>query len=1003
MPTQNKTALAGAVNSKNEKSLDLSVSRPAVIPQDSSVLPIDLEQARIQLKLLGYSDDETVFLRKLKRKRMTDTRAKELGVYPQNLEATISTLPSIQDPYRGIYFVVNGGGHSKKDVAHPKAVFFEFDDRPPEDQFLVWREFGLPEPSLQIKTRHSVHTFYALDGSCDPKDWEDFQEDLNAYLGSDQTIKEPCRLMRLAGSWHLEEGLEPTRCDIFHQSEARYRFEELRSLIPARTTIETATAHHPKTHLSQMLREQILPRLSPEQAFTWSGHNWQGDKAKGKLRGCCPWHESKSGTAFYTDLKDGIWVWRCPSCGFGGTALEYRDRIQAGDGKPRGPKFVALVEELARDAGVSLPDHAPPGANQNTGEDEGDRPESKEHESVNGKAPPVANLLIDLATCAEYWVSPDRTVYADVLIRDVRQTLPIRKKPFKTWLLGSLYDTHKRVVGSETLNQVLSVLEWKAISKGDHREVALRLAKHEGLIYFDLGRSDWKTVEISPGGWGLIDSKDCPVRFIRPDTLLECPIPERGGNLEELREFLGLEGEPWVLVASWLLYAYFPLYSHPILICHGEQGAGKTSTAKFLKRLVDPGKAPLMPKIADLRDLAIQCRNRWVLAFDNLSGLSPESSDALCRIATGGGFSTRTLYADDEETVSEFLRPLILTGIDSLANRPDLLDRSLLVNLPRISEERRQTEEEREKAIAAALPRLLGAVFTALSQTLGRLPSISLERLPRMADFARFAVAAEPALGLEPGSFLKAYQGNQNEATELSLEASPVATAIRELMDGRDKWYGLAKDLFKELAGDGSKVGFPKAAHVLSRSLPRYTPALRDAGIEVVSHPKIGKGRPIEIRWIDGKGKVASQASQASPKGKNACPESVSASDANSRSSDAISSAPPEASPNGDSISQPLIEASPNPEIASQLGILSEQGFQEVNDASDAYDASKATQSRPLYEVGEYVITPSGFGVIADLLEDDRAAVHLERHNEIRPIPIRMLRKADRDKPTLPC
>src|SRR5689334_19407197 len=91
----------------------------------------------------------------------------------------------------------------------------------------------------------------------------------------------------------------------------------------------------------------------------------------------------------------------------------------------------------------------------------------------------------------------------------------------------------------------------------------------------------------------------------------------------------------------------------------------------------------------EARDLMIACTNSWVLALDNLSGLPIWLSDSLCRLATGGGFATRSLYTDDEETHFDAMRPIILNGIDDIATRSDLLDRSVILRLPAIPDERR--------------------------------------------------------------------------------------------------------------------------------------------------------------------------------------------------------------------------------------------------------------------------------------------------------------------------
>ena len=50
-------------------------------------------------------------------------------------------------------------------------------------------------------------------------------------------------------------------------------------------------------------------------------------------------------------------------------------------------------------------------------------------------------------------------------------------------------------------------------------------------------------------------------------------------------------------------------------------------------------------------------RNGWIVAFENLSKIDQELSDGMCRVATGAGFGTRTLYSDLDETLVAVCRP----------------------------------------------------------------------------------------------------------------------------------------------------------------------------------------------------------------------------------------------------------------------------------------------------------------------------------------------------------
>ncbi|MBD1806174.1 DUF3987 domain-containing protein [Microcoleus sp. FACHB-SPT15] len=128
------------------------------------------------------------------------------------------------------------------------------------------------------------------------------------------------------------------------------------------------------TTLTDLLRIEIYPRLSLDRAFSWHGHDFKQHGSK--LKGNCPWHDSQSGTAFYTEIKDGSPVWRCPACEIGGSVIEYRHRLAGGNGSPRGSEFVELVKELAAEVGVVVPDFKPYTTNdnhQNSGGSKGDK------------------------------------------------------------------------------------------------------------------------------------------------------------------------------------------------------------------------------------------------------------------------------------------------------------------------------------------------------------------------------------------------------------------------------------------------------------------------------------------------------------------------------------------------------------------------------------------------------------------------------------------------------
>ena len=115
------------------------------------------------------------------------------------------------------------------------------------------------------------------------------------------------------------------------------------------------------------------------------------------------------------------------------------------------------------------------------------------------------------------------------------------------------------------------------------------------------------------------------------------------------------------------------------------------------------------------RDLYVQAQNNYVLSFDNQRTLHKRHSDWLCRMVTGGGYSTRRLYTNSEDEVFSASRPIILNGITQIADQPDLIDRSIFINIPVIDKNTRKPEKELLNSMNSLNPMILGKICSALS------------------------------------------------------------------------------------------------------------------------------------------------------------------------------------------------------------------------------------------------------------------------------------------------
>jgi hypothetical protein len=441
-----------------------------------------------------------------------------------------------------------------------------------------------------------------------------------------------------------------------------------------------------------------------------------------------------------------------------------------------------------------------------------------------------------------------------------QDTWPLESSQFKDMLS---YRAHKDLGTDPTaqmIDDAIATLKGKAKFEGETHEVAVRLAHHStpyaNKIYLDLADPAGTVVEIDSTGWRPFPLP--PVYFVRPTGMLPLPNPVRGGKLEELRELLNIGDEQnWKLVVAWLLDSLRPWGSHSVMVLHGEQGAAKTTTAKGLRSLIDP-TVPLVRRLPKSEeDLALAASRNWIITRDNLSKLSEEMSDALCRLATGAGLGQRKFYGQTEEVLFEGARPILLNGITiENANRPDLRQRSVLVEVP--IPNRYRPQKEIEERLREARPRILGVLLDAVVTGLARLGAVTLDNLPRMADTAQWVEACSPALGWRPGEFISTYRDMQKCSDLENGMNRPALPVLDRLLQWErktpDYWEGSPTDLLSSLESTRMHMGiqrpdnWPKTPEKLSAELKRQNQILQQFNIRVVRHPRQNTGAYLSIR-----------------------------------------------------------------------------------------------------------------------------------------------------------
>lgn len=474
----------------------------------------------------------------------------------------------------------------------------------------------------------------------------------------------------------------------------------------------------------------------------------------------------------------------------------------------------------------------------------GDDSDNGDNENQDGrnKKPKQADLLFQLVNeCAELFVAQDGDKYARVPVDGHFECYGLNSKQFREYLDGHYFSKYQSIPSAQAKQDAIGLLSFHA--RTNKRTVFYRVAIQDGFIYIDLGTEDWNAIEIDANGWRIVPTY--PVVFRRSSATKPLPVPIAHDDLSLLCKHINISPKDWTLFSAWLVTSVIPNTPTPILTFPNEQGTGKTTNTNRAKALLDPGKGRVMPREA--RDLMVMADNNWHIAFDNVSSIPYEISDVLCQIVTGGEYAKRANYADKDEAVMQTQRPIIINGIGNItSDRPDLMQRSLMIRPPVIAKEKRLDEKTSDARFEIDRPKIMGALFNEVSKVLRMLPTVRLSELPRMADFARIGYA------LHGQQFLNDYHANIENAVSNAADSSPLVEFVAKLAEA-GKWEGSATRLLETLnsmeGADKYKKSsdWVKSNRTIKNAMQRVAPLLRGVGVEVTqTDTKMGSWFVIE-------------------------------------------------------------------------------------------------------------------------------------------------------------
>lgn len=308
-------------------------------------------------------------------------------------------------------------------------------------------------------------------------------------------------------------------------------------------------------------------------------------------------------------------------------------------------------------------------------------------------------------------------------------------------------------------------------------ELHLRAARPEAdRILLDLGEpGTTRHVEVTGDGWRVRSKRRPEVHFRLSRASRPLPVPESGNGHSALRTLLGWrKRDPrWLICRGWLAAALFPDIARPLLFPDGRSGSGKTSRGLTLVSVLDPRDELGGSLGKDERDQLVAAASRYLAAWDNVSSVSHETSNFICRLVTGGSDERRALYTDEDAHVRAIRRTGVITGLSRPLLEPDAVERIIPLHCDAIPAADRTSEERLKTAFERAHPAILGAVLDDVATILRRLPEVQAMKRdrPRMAGFSDLLYALDPAID-------RAYQAATADMVREIAEGDPFVQAV---------------------------------------------------------------------------------------------------------------------------------------------------------------------------------------------------------------------------------
>ncbi len=367
-----------------------------------------------------------------------------------------------------------------------------------------------------------------------------------------------------------------------------------------------------------------------------------------------------------------------------------------------------------------------------------DDEDDDDDDASDAKAVKALNLAVN--SSEELFLNEFGRAFAAMKMADGHvEVHPMDEAKFKNWISNIYFNKYQKLLNDEDLKKIVRILTARADSDGNIpiRKLDIRvrgyneaeyksnggtaggsndddddsrsgvsnvgnvgsfgeLVEDFDAIYYDLTNKKWQAIKITSEGWEL--DKHPPFLFRRFGGEVPQAYPDRNYEPDVLdtwiTDALNLKldyaaTQKLVLKVKTVTDFWPNTTPKPILVLQASQGSGKTTGFELIRDLADPNSTLTMSMSRDIAQLKQDLAHNFVSFFDNVSDISEEQSNTLCRGVTGAGDRKRKLFEDEEDIINSYRRIEGVNGITNIVTRSDLLDRGLAVDFADIPKSKR--------------------------------------------------------------------------------------------------------------------------------------------------------------------------------------------------------------------------------------------------------------------------------------------------------------------------